>query len=97
MKFTYIPTGIKRELVRFGVDCDQKGYIVGNIGGRKVSIHSNGQTIFSFTHIEVITLGAGEVAGGEVTWVWIGLMRLVTGPAKERFYSRVSGKGWDGM
>ena len=25
MEYTYIPTGGKRELVRFGVDCDQKG------------------------------------------------------------------------
>ena len=25
MEHTYIPTGIKRELVRFGVDCNQKG------------------------------------------------------------------------
>ena len=25
MEYTYIPTGIKRELVRSGVDCDWKG------------------------------------------------------------------------
>ena len=24
MEYTYIPKGIKRELVRFGVDCDRK-------------------------------------------------------------------------
>ena len=24
MEYMYIPTGIKRELVRFGMDCDQK-------------------------------------------------------------------------
>ena len=24
MEYTYIPTGIKRELVRFGMNCDQK-------------------------------------------------------------------------
>jgi hypothetical protein len=24
MEYTYIPTGIKRKLVRFGMDCDQK-------------------------------------------------------------------------
>ena len=39
-------------------------------------IHSSGQTIFSLTHIEAITLGAGEevdeVAGGASGWVWIG-------------------------
>ena len=28
MKYMYIPTGIKRKLVRFGVDCNQKGHIV---------------------------------------------------------------------
>jgi hypothetical protein len=35
-----------------------------------VAIHSSGQTIFSFTHIEGITLGAGEevleVSGGTI-------------------------------
>ena len=25
MEYMYIPTGIKRELVRYGVDCDRKG------------------------------------------------------------------------
>ena len=25
MEYTYIPTGIKREMVRSGVDCDWKG------------------------------------------------------------------------
>jgi hypothetical protein len=25
VEYTYIPIGIKRELVRFGVDCNQKG------------------------------------------------------------------------
>ena len=29
MEYTYIPTGIKWELVRFGVDCDQKGKLSG--------------------------------------------------------------------
>ena len=37
-----------------------------------VTIHSDGQTIFSFTHMKNITLGAGEVAGGasgmDVVW-----------------------------
>ena len=60
MKYTYIPTGIKRKLVRFGVDCDRTGPIVGIIGGRAVAIHSSGQTVFSFPYIEGITLGAGE-------------------------------------
>ena len=26
MEYTYIPTGIKRELARFGVDCNGKGF-----------------------------------------------------------------------
>ena len=38
------------------------------VKGGTLAIHSNGQTIFSFTHIEGITLDAGEevdeVAGG---------------------------------
>ena len=25
MEYTYVPTGIKREMVRFGVDCHWKG------------------------------------------------------------------------
>jgi hypothetical protein len=29
-----------------------------------VAIHSSGQAIFSLSHIEGVTLGAGEVAGG---------------------------------
>jgi hypothetical protein len=40
----------------------------GLFGGETVAIHSSGQIIFSFTHIEGITLGTGEevdeVAGG---------------------------------
>ena len=44
MKCMYIPTKIKRELVRFGVDCDQKRYIVRIVGGGLLAIHSSGQT-----------------------------------------------------
>ena len=48
-----------------GVNCQDRG--------GKVTIHSSGQTVFSFTHIEGITLGAGEeeneVAGGQVEWM----------------------------
>ena len=58
MEYTYIPSGIKRELVGSGVNCNQKGYIV-RIGGM-VTIHSSGETIFNFTHIESITLGSSE-------------------------------------
>ena len=43
-----------------------------------VTIHSSGQTVFDFSHIEVVTLGAGEevdvVAAGASS---IGVNRLV--------------------
>ena len=29
MEYPYIPTGIKGEMVRFGMDCDKKGLLVG--------------------------------------------------------------------
>ena len=41
-----------------------------------MAIHSSGRTIFSFTHIEEITLGAGEeveeVSGGAVVFIDLG-------------------------
>ena len=46
--------------MRFSLDCDWKESIVGLVAGETVAIHSSGQTIFGFTHIECITLGAGE-------------------------------------
>ena len=53
-----------------------------------VAIHSSGQTIFGFTHIEDITLCADEevnkVDGGVSRTVWIGYMRLVTALMKDR-------------
>ena len=52
----YISTGIKRKFVRFLVDCNQKGEVVKIVGGGPVAIHSSGQTVFSLTHIEGITL-----------------------------------------
>ena len=65
MKYIYIPTGNKSEFMGSGVDCNQ---IVRIIGGQTVVIHSSKQAIFSFTHIEGITLVAGEevdeIAGG---------------------------------
>jgi hypothetical protein len=68
MEYTYVPTGIKRELVRSGVDSDWNGQVVGTVARGPVAIHSSGQIILSLTHIEGITLGAGEevdeVAGG---------------------------------
>ena len=54
--------------MRFDVDCDQKGKVVGIVGGGLLPIRSSGQTNFSFPHIENITLGGGkevdEIAGG---------------------------------
>ena len=41
MEHMYIPTGIKRELVRSGVDVTRRGKLLG-----LVAIHSSGQTIF---------------------------------------------------
>ena len=60
MEYTYIPTGIKKEMVRSGVDCHWKGQIVETVGRGPVAIHSSGQAISSLAHIERITLGAGE-------------------------------------
>ena len=71
MEYMYIPTGIKREMVRSCVDCQWKGQVVGTVGRGPVPIHSSGQTISSLAHIEGITLCVGEevdevagVAGG---------------------------------
>ena len=46
MEYTYIPTGIKREMVRSGVDWHWKGQVVGTVGRGQVAIHSSEQTIF---------------------------------------------------
>jgi hypothetical protein len=59
-RYTYIPIGIKREMVRSGVDCHWKGQVVGTVERGPVAIHSSGQTISSLAHIEGIILGAGE-------------------------------------
>ena len=44
MKDIYIPTDIKREVVRFDLDCKQKGKIVKTDGGEIVAIHYITQT-----------------------------------------------------
>ena len=69
MEYLYIPTGIKGEMVRSGMDCHWKGQVVGTVGRRPVAIHSSGHSSHSsLAHIEGTTLGAGEevdeVAGG---------------------------------
>jgi hypothetical protein len=38
MEYTYIPTGIKREIVRSGVDYHWKGQIVGTVGRGPVAL-----------------------------------------------------------
>jgi hypothetical protein len=35
MEYTYIPTGIKREMVRSGVDYHWKGQVIRTIGRRR--------------------------------------------------------------
>ena len=60
MEYPYIPTGIKWEMVRSGMDCHRKGQVVGTVGRRPVTLHSSGQTISSLAHIEGIILSAGE-------------------------------------
>ena len=37
LKHTYIPTGMKRELMKFGENYDQKRQVVGIIHGRSVN------------------------------------------------------------
>ena len=53
-----------------------------------MAIHSSGQTVFSFSHIDGITLGAGEevdeVAGGASGMGVDKWVRLVTGLVKDR-------------
>ena len=47
MEYPYIPTGIKGEMVRSGMDCYRKGQVVGTVGRRPVAIHSSGQNTLS--------------------------------------------------
>ena len=54
-----IPTGTKRELVRSGELQPEGNKLLGLLAGM-VTIPSSGQTSFSFSHIEGITLGTGE-------------------------------------
>ena len=42
------------------MDCDQKWYVIGIVGGGSVPVHFSRQTVLSFSYIEGITLGAGE-------------------------------------
>jgi hypothetical protein len=47
----YIPTGMKSELVRFGLNFDQKRQVIDICEG-SVTIPSSGQTISGFVQIE---------------------------------------------
>ena len=38
MEYPYIPTGIKGEMVRSGMDCHRNGQVVGTVGRRPVAI-----------------------------------------------------------
>ena len=39
LEYMYIPTGTERELVSFGMNGNQKGQVVGTVGGGPVPIH----------------------------------------------------------
>ena len=41
IEYPYIPTGIKGEMVRSGVDCNRKGQVVGTVRTRPVTVHSS--------------------------------------------------------
>ena len=60
----YIPKGIRRELARFGMNCDGKGKFLGLLEENWWPFI----LVVCLTHLEGITLGAGEeideVAGG---------------------------------
>ena len=46
--------------------------IVGIVTGRMMTIHSSGHTVFGFTHIEGIKLGAGEKFAEGANGLWLG-------------------------
>ena len=56
MEYMYIPRGIKRELVRFGISRNGMGYVFVTSSGGSVTIHSGGESISSLSYIKVITL-----------------------------------------
>ena len=52
------------------MDYDWKGQVDRIVGGVQVAIHSCGQIVFGFSHIEGITLGAGvevDEVDGEIS------------------------------
>ena len=54
-----------------------------------MTIHSSGQSIFSFIHIEGIILGAGEAAGGAS-----GMSRVRVGKVGGRM-AGIGCRGWE--
>jgi hypothetical protein len=60
MKYTYIPTGIMGELMRFWYGFQPQGIHFQDCWRRNGGHSFSGQIIFSFTHIEGIMLGASE-------------------------------------
>ena len=48
MEYPYIPTGVKRNLVGIGMDCDRKGKVVKIVGGIPMVFPLCIQTVFSF-------------------------------------------------
>jgi hypothetical protein len=60
MKYMYIPKRNQKGVGEIGMDCDQKRLVDRIAGKGLVAIHSSGQNIFSYPHIESIILGAGE-------------------------------------
>ena len=55
MEYGYISTGVKTELLRFGMDCDWKEQVV-IVGGGPMVICSSEQTVFSLPHMVGIIL-----------------------------------------
>ena len=77
MKYTYIPTGIKRDLVRFGVHCDRKGqinlYEMVNRFYDKCDFHSLNNHRFSFHGMksELVGLSVEFQVGRLLSVSWI--------------------------
>ena len=75
LKHTYISTGIKRKLVRFGMNCNQKGQIIWTLHGGSVTtcssrkIISNPSPIFYvqfLVQVEVFPLNINDFSYGHL-------------------------------